>query len=296
MENIESISDKQSLLFARKAYLRRLKSLRVRWWVTYLKEVAGHVSAHRVGRIVTPERYRVDGIQHVYRSDWRRYEGGQQCPSPVTLNAAEESFPGSRAVYDLPLWRVLSSSKPSRRGRSVDHLDSLKLVSLRLPQSDSLLYSDPLAALNLLLTYRLRVTGEPTSDMARKLDNLTVKTCLVHAATSQYPELYFELLCLINEWWAGQTPPILSFYPRASFWPCLRIIRTCKPSNSPNFAGATKAIQLKTAWRAMFGRYDVDIMFASSPIQVVGGLKCPEDLKCAVSDRRHHAWALLRLC
>lgn len=112
----KSIGDLLRGLTGSKLDTQPLRELRGRAWLSH----ALHLSELDVDEFAKSHVVRGRTRSNLVR----KWEHGLACPTPLSVSAVEESLPGTRWVYDLPLWELLRN-QPISAKRLKDMVTSL---------------------------------------------------------------------------------------------------------------------------------------------------------------------------
>lgn len=226
---------------------------------------------HEVGKLVTPTRYAVLDVSHVYRSDWTLYGKGMRSPAGSTLAQVNGFAAGTAEVYTHAIWSVLDLKRRSEHAWA-SLKSSLRFANTRPKRGGDLaqirwaLGGSPLDSVAELLIARQVSLLRGGVEEARQAEHLIFRLCVAHAAVDK-AELPFEgLIQLLNEWFALRSKVVWPFYSISAFRECVRAVRQCKPKRGATFLIATNAMRISTTIDALRGRFGVDIPLACQPI------------------------------
>lgn len=237
----------------------RLLWVRRMWWYQTVSAHLGLDAPHGLGKAITPERYRIDGVSHVYRSDWSLYARGLRSPSTSTLSQVDRLAPGASAIFSHPLWCILRMSRDS--GRALALFDSGGCIKV-----DFAFQASPLDAVARLLHARQVSLKFGDASTAKQAEISLLRVCIVCAAVDSSGLPFVNLIGLLNCWISRHSPTSWPFFSVTAFSECVQAIRQCKPRKGSSFLQAAEASRRKTAASALKGKYGIDITLVAQPI------------------------------
>jgi len=259
--------------FSSKGDGRKARHLLVRrlWWYQTVSAALGLDAPHDIGKVITPQRYRIEGVSHVYRSDWSMYGRGLRSPSTSTLSQVDHFVPGSSATFNHNLWRFLAPNREARRSlplrRAVDRRDAGRLLETEgCVKIDTALRCSPLDAVAMLLKARQIGLEFGYASAAKHAEVTLLRACIVFAAVDRGALPFVDLIALLNEWLSRQSTTTWPFFSVTTFAEIVRTIRQCKPRNGGSFWQVSDASRKKTAMDALKGRFGIDIALTAQPI------------------------------
>lgn len=244
---------------------------------------------HQVGKLLTPARYAVLDVSHVYRSDWSLYARGMRSPAAATLTQVDNFIVGSAEVYKHVLWSVLDLKKRSEHAWA--SLISNSRSANAWPKSAGYwgkfkwaFGCSPLDSVATLLVARQVSLLRENLEEARRAESWIFRLCVAHAAVDKVGLPYEELIQLLNEWFALSSSTVWPFYSISAFREGVRAIRQCKPKVGATFWQATDAMRCRTTAAALRGRFGAEIVLACQPLYLCS---CASD--CTHSTEARHS-------
>ncbi|PIQ40065.1 MAG: hypothetical protein COW58_08100 [Thalassolituus sp. CG17_big_fil_post_rev_8_21_14_2_50_53_8] len=90
-----------------------VEKYRVQSWFNFVSE-NGLRSAYELEQEFSPQNFKKDDDGNTtYPCTWAKYRSGKITPSESLLARVEELYPGSRAWFNHPIWRLLAQKPPS---------------------------------------------------------------------------------------------------------------------------------------------------------------------------------------
>lgn len=269
----------------------QIRALRTIWWYRVVADQLGVFAPHQVGRLATPDHYRIDGIAHKYRTDWPLYARGARSPSGLTLEQVDRLVPGSTKVYCNPLWAVLLRSRQSERGwqqlaRSGPVAVS-ELLNRDLKVGLKAAAAKPVLDIMLsLLALRRCREAAGKSIGCEDLDRLLIKVCLVAAAQDRIGLPFPGLIKILNLYFWAQDKQPYPFFPLSAFCHSVLTMRCCQPTGARAFEIASEEERRVIAVDAAIGKFGWDLFLASRPIYLCDCQRECEHLDAARRARR----------